>query len=127
MNIDNKNYTSPIVTKQIIELFGWYFGDAKEIDGILVFRPDFYEPGHIIARSKKAIIKCDGDTLFLIRGEKFTSINDAVDRYGLSILDSKTEWEWKIEKEWQVLKLNGEWISTFSTLDQFPLRKKVGC
>jgi hypothetical protein len=127
MNIDNKNYTSPIVTKQIIELFGWYFGDATEINGVLIFRPDFYEKGHIIARSKKALIKCDGETLFLINGKEFTSIKAAIDRFGLSILDSITEWDWKVEKEWQVIKLNGEWVSAFSTLDQLPWRKKVGC
>jgi hypothetical protein len=127
MDIDNKNYLSPVVTKNVIELFGWFFGDAKEINGVLMFRPDFYEKGHIIARSKKAIVRCDGNTLFKINGEKFTSVNDAVDKYGMSVLNTISEWDWEVEKEWEVLKLNGEWITTFSTLDQFPMRTKVGC
>lgn len=123
MLIDNENYLDPIVVEKILELWGWKFLSAKIEKGILLFKADFYDTGFILAERRNAVIKCEGETQFLINGRVYTSISEAIEVNGIEILKDINSWEWKIEKEWQVEKKNGDFVTTFSTLSQCP--KKV--
>jgi hypothetical protein len=123
MLIDNENYLDPIVVEKILELWGWKFLSAKIKEGILLFKADFYDTGFILAERRNAVIKCEGETRFLINGKVYNSISEAIEINGDKILKDINSWEWKIEKEWQVEKKNGDFVTTFSTLSQCP--KKV--
>jgi len=123
LRIDNEIYFDPIVTKNVLELFGWKIKSPQISNGILLFKADFYESGFILAERRNAVIKCEGETLFYINGKSYSSIANAIQLLGLEILKDIKSWEWKVEKEWQVEKKNGDFITTFSTLGDCP--KKV--
>ena len=125
MKADLINFISPDAFKIIMkDQLDWFLGDFKIIDGLAIIKPDFYENGTVLATSKKAIIVCMGKSHFIINGREYTSIDEAIDQNGASILQSFDDWEWKMEKEWVIKKSNnGEWVKTCCVLSDFPYRK----
>ena len=128
MEADLSNFISPEAFKIIVEdQLGWLIKEYKIINGLAIVRPDFYPTDYILATSKKAIIICKGWSEFEIEGNSFTSIDMAIEKLGTRILDDFPNWVWKSEKEWVVLKGNGDWATSFTLLNECPFRTKVRC
>ena len=91
---------------------------------IMKFSPQLTQ---FIGVVNKAIIICKGWSEFEIEGDSFTSIDMAIEKLGTRILDDFPNWVWKSEKEWVVLKGNGDWATSFTLLNECPFRTKVRC
>tara|TARA_R110001592_G_scaffold224032_2_gene479567 strand:- start:16572 stop:16961 length:390 start_codon:yes stop_codon:yes gene_type:complete len=129
MKADLQNFLNPDAFKTIMTTqLGWFLGDFKVINGLAVVRPDFYDNNTVIATSKKAVIVCMGQSRFKINNIEYSSIQEAIERNGASILQSYSDWTWTEEKEWIIMKNDsGEWVKSCSTLSDFPFRKQVKC
>lgn len=124
--MDLRNFISKDALKLMFSLNGWTETEIREIANMAVFKPDFYEHGYIIAKSKKAVIKSMGNTKVSYKGDEFDSVQDLLEKHGPhSVLDFK-DWTFTEEREWVILK-NGEWATSFTTLDKLPTTKKYRC
>jgi len=124
--MDLRNFISKDALKLMFSLNGWTETEIREIANMAVFKPDFYEYGYIIAKSKKAVIKAMGNTKVSYKGDEFDSVQDLLEKHGPhSVLDFK-DWAFSEEREWVILK-NGEWATSFTTLDKLPHTKKYRC
>ena len=127
MNADLTNFLNPTAFKIIMEeQLGWILRDYKIIDGLAVVRPDFYPNNHVLAVSKKATIICRGESKFVVGEQEFSTIDEAIETLGMIVLENFDDWEWKIEKEWVVLKDN-HWVTSFTLLNECPFRTSVRC
>tara|TARA_R110000824_G_scaffold372145_1_gene562222 strand:+ start:889 stop:1254 length:366 start_codon:yes stop_codon:yes gene_type:complete len=94
---------------------------------IVALDPNFYPVGWIVAVGKKSLIKCEGESLFYLGNKKYNSIETAINENGITILNYINEWNWEVTKEWLVLKGNGEWVTTFSSMYCCPFRTAIRC
>tara|TARA_A100001201_G_scaffold75613_2_gene68359 strand:+ start:2502 stop:2888 length:387 start_codon:yes stop_codon:yes gene_type:complete len=108
--------------------YGWILDDIKtNTEGNVLFDPNFYPVGYRLAHSTthKSVIVADGKTVVKIRNKIFECIDEAIQEYGFKIMESFNEWEFISDKEWMVLKRNGNWLTCFSTISEIPVRSTL--
>ncbi len=129
MKADLKNFINPSAFEMIMtNQLGWFLKDFKVINGLAIVKPDFYDNDTVIANSKKAVIVCMGSSKFKIGDKEYFSVQNAINEYGETILESFDDWVWLQEKEWVIIKSNnGEWVKTCCVLSDFPFRKQIRC
>ena len=110
----------------MFSLNGWKHPNIKEIQQVAVFKPDFYETGHVIAKTDKAIIQAKGYTVVNYKGKKYEDVHILLKEHGMSAINDFDNWKFEIEKEWVIFK-GGEWQTSFTTLDKLPKKTKYRC
>jgi len=123
---DNNNYADVKLIKQIFDIFGWNLQNYKTYQDLALLRADFYPIGYILAISKKAVIVCEGSTVFYYDGEEYSDFEQLFKLEGEQAYGTFPKWNVVIERQWTIRR-NGEWISAFSTLSEMPYRKQVRC
>tara|TARA_R100001443_G_scaffold116333_1_gene136464 strand:+ start:131 stop:511 length:381 start_codon:yes stop_codon:yes gene_type:complete len=105
---------------------GWKLNQLTVLNNNVCFKPDFYSSGTILAFTEKAKIICMGETIVSYGDKTYTSIDSLIADNGEDSIKDFSSWEFKEEKEWVVLK-NGQWLSSFTTIDKFPKKTKLRC
>ena len=123
---DNINFMKKEVFPEFLSIFGWKVKEFKTYDGLAVIRADFYPIGHVLAISKKAVIVCEGNSQFDCSGSCYYDFKELIKQEGDSAYETFPSWVITVEKEWTIRK-NGEWIHSFSNLQDMPYRKQVKC
>ena len=124
--MDLRNFISVGALHLMFSLNGWKHPNVKEIQQIAVFKPDFYETGHVIAKTDKAIIQAKGYTVVNYKGKKYEDVHVLLKEHGMSAINDFDNWKFEIEKEWVIFK-GGEWQTSFTTLDKLPKKTKYRC
>ena len=123
---DNINFCDRKLFANLMDLFGWQLKEFKTVGEIAVARADFYPVGYLLATSKKAVIICEGECLFLYRDEVYKDFDELYSIMGDKAYETFPEWEIRVEKQWAVKK-NGQWVGAFSHLHEMPTRKQLRC
>lgn len=110
----------------MISLNGWKHPQTIELGNIAVFKPDFYETGHVIAKTDKAIIQAKGYTVVHYRDKTYSNVESLLKEHGVEAIHDFNNWNFEIEKEWVIFK-DGEWQTSFTTLDKLPKKTKYRC
>tara|TARA_R100000781_G_scaffold9994_1_gene9680 strand:+ start:157 stop:585 length:429 start_codon:yes stop_codon:yes gene_type:complete len=130
MLLDNVNFIPVNTIGIVMSAFGWTHSESQNYsisgESLTVVKPDFYPNGHVLAVSKKAVIICDGESHFEYRGKEYTDIQEIIGEFGIQIIETFPEWVFTIEKEWTIMK-NGEFVHSFSSLNELRHRKKLRC
>lgn len=130
------NFLSIDALEMILSQLGWnYSNSLNDIIGEhqsyslkrIPFRADFYPPGWRLAASKKAIIISDGETEIEYKGELFYSPWEIFDRFGEDSLLDINNWNFIVERQWLIRKLNGDWVKSFTLLTECPFRTVIRC
>jgi len=124
---DDFNFIENETFPKLMEIFGWTLKEYKTYQNLAIIRADFYPIGYVLGFSKKAIIICDGEMLINYRGNSYSDFEDLVSLFGEEAYETFPDWEIKIEKQWAVKSLDGEWITAFSNLVEMPYRTQVKC
>ena len=124
---DNFNFITTSYFPKMMEIFGWSVKDYNTYNNLAIVRADFYPIGHILGFSKKAVIVCDGNMLFIYNGREYEDFSQLYEELGDKAYDTFPDWDIKVAKEWLIKGLNGEWIYSFSNLVQMPYRTQVKC
>ena len=123
-----ENLTKEALAALMEHGYGWILNDIKtNNNGNVLFDPNFYPAGYKLATSTthKSIIIADGKTVVKIQNKLFECINHAIHELGQQIIESYSDWEFISDKEWMVLKRNGNWLTCFSTVSQIPVRSTL--
>jgi len=127
MNLqDEINYADKKLIPKVFEIFGWKLQTFKVYQNLALVRADFYPVGHVLAISKKAVIVCEGKTIFEWNNLEYSDFDELLEKIGERAYSTFPEWNIWMEKEWTIRK-NGEWILAFSNLSEMPYRKQVRC
>ena len=127
MNLqDEINYADKTLVPKVFDIFGWKLKQFKTYEDLALVRADFYPVGHVLAISKKAVIVCEGSTLFEYKGVEYGDFDELLDSVGTIAYATFPQWNVKVEKEWTIRK-NGECVLAFSNLSEMPYRKQVRC
>ena len=127
MNLDdNENYAQKRLISKIFEIFGWNLQNYNTYQDLALIRADFYPVGYVLAISKKAVIVCEGNTVFDFDGLEYRDFNELYEKMGEEAYSTFPYWKIRVEKEWTIRR-NGDWISAFSNLSEMPYRKQVRC
>lgn len=110
----------------MFKLNGWVVQAVRDIDNVSVFKPDFYDNEHIIATSNKAIIVARGYTSIEYKGVIFETPDSLLSKFGKEAIQDFSNWDFSVEKEWVIVK-DGEWITSFTTLDKLPKTTTYRC
>jgi len=110
----------------VLEAHGWIYKDSLSYLDYTLMKPDFYPSGFVLALSKKAVIICDGTSLIKYNGDEYSDIEEMIEQHGKDIIETFSQWEFEIEKEWTVMK-NGQYVHSFTSFDQITERKKLRC
>ena len=110
----------------VLEAHGWIYKDSLSYLNYTLMKPDFYPSGFVLALSKKAVIICDGISLIKYNGSEYSDIEEMIEQHGKDIIETFSQWEFEIEKEWTVMK-NGQYVHSFTSFDQITERKKLRC
>lgn len=110
----------------VLEAHGWIYKDSISYQDYTLMKPDFYPSGFVLAVSKKAVIICDGTSLIKFNGIEYSDIEEMIELHGKDIIETFSQWEFEIEKEWTVMK-NGQYVHSFTSFDQITERKKLRC
>ena len=124
--MDLKNFISKDALHLMISLNGWKHPQTKELGNIAVFKPDFYETGHVIAKTDKAIIQAKGYTVVHYKEKTYSDVESLLKEHGIAAIHDFSNWNFEIEKEWVIFK-GGEWQTSFTTLDKLPKKTKYRC
>lgn len=125
-SMDLRNFISKDALHLMFTLNGWKHPQTKELGNIAVFKPDFYETGHVIAKTDKAIIQAKGYTVVNYRGKTYSNVESLLKEHGIGAIEDFNNWIFEIEKEWVIFK-GGEWQTSFTTLDKLPKNTKYRC
>jgi len=123
---DNNNYADVKLINQIFDIFGWNLQNYKTYQDLALVRADFYPIGYVLAISKKAVIVCEGSTVFYYDGEEYSDFEELFNTVGEKAYGTFPKWDVVVERQWTIRR-NGKWISAFSTLSEMPYRKQVRC
>lgn len=124
--MDLKNFISTDALHLLFKLNGWSSPRTIEIENMGIFKPDFYETGHVLVSSNKAIIQAKGYTVVKYKNKTYENVDSLLKEHGnLAVFDFQN-WDFEVEKEWVLLK-EGEWQTSFTTLDKLPKRTKFRC
>lgn len=123
---DNENFADENLIPKVFEIFGWNLQTFKVYQNLALVRADFYPVGHVLAISKKAVIVCEGRTVFDYKGDEYRDFDELLELVGEHAYGTFPEWNIWMEKEWTIRK-NGEWVLAFSNLSEMPYRKQVKC
>mgnify|MGYP003646736745 CR=1 FL=1 len=127
MNLnDNDNFADRQLISQVFDIFGWNLQNYKTYQNLALLRADFYPIGYVLAISNKAVIVCEGASVFYYDGEEYSDFEELFNSVGKEAYGTFPKWNILVEKQWTIRK-NGEWISAFSTLSEMPYRKQVRC
>ena len=124
--MDLKNFISTDALHLLFELNGWKKPRTIEIENMGIFKADFYETGHVIVSSNKAIIQAKGYTVVSYKGKTYQDVESLLNEHGKHAILDFSNWKFEVEKEWVLLK-EGEWKTSFTTLDKLPKRTKFRC
>jgi hypothetical protein len=123
---DEINYADKRLIPKVFDIFGWKLQQFKTYENLALVRADFYDVGHVLAISKKAVIVCEGISVFDYNGVEYEDFEELFNMVGEEAYATFPEWNIRIEKEWTIRK-NGEWVLAFSNLSEMPYRKQVRC
>jgi len=123
---DDLNYADKRIIKTVFDIFGWNLKEVKEYDNVALIRADFYPVGYVLAISNKAIIICEGQSVFTYKNKEYNDFEELLNTIGSRAYSTFPNWQVGMEKEWTIRK-NGEWIGSFSNLSDMPYRKQVRC
>jgi len=124
--MDLKNFISTDALCLLFKLNGWSAPKTIEIENLGIFKPDFYETGHVLVASNKAIIQAKGHTIVKYKNKTYEDVASLLKELGnVAVFDFKN-WAFEVEKEWVLFK-DGEWMTSFTTLDKLPKRTKFRC
>ena len=135
MKLNDKEFFSETALGLILNTFGWDYCNhlgqlCKEHDFEMAipFRADFYPVGYKLAQSKKAIIICDGtNTVIRYKSKVYSSPWEIYELWGKESFEDIENWIFEEEKEWLIKKTSGEWINTFTRLNECPFRTTIRC
>ena len=123
---DNENFADKNLIPKVFDIFGWKLQQFKTYENLALVRADFYPVGHVLAISKKAVIVCEGKTVFDFEDGEYRDFSELFGKMGEEAYKTFPEWKIWMEKEWTIRK-NGEWVLAFSNLSEMPYRKQVRC
>ena len=112
--------------KIMLNLKGWKYSSAIEINGLAVVKPDFYAPRHVLAMGNRGYIYADGQTRIEYAGQIFSSTDELLNTCGKDAIEHFKDWVFLEEKEW-VITDGSRWLSSFSDLSELPKRSKYRC
>ena len=110
----------------MLNLKGWKYSSAIEINGLAVVKPDFYTPRHVLAMGNRGYIYADGQTRIEYAGQIFSSTDELLNTCGKDAIEHFKDWVFLEEKEW-VITDGSRWLSSFSDLSELPKRSKYRC
>ena len=130
MLLDNRNFIPLNTIGVVLSAFGWSHSESKDYsvgkETLTIVKPDFYPAGHVLAVSKKAVIVCDGESQFEYQGKEYNDVQEIIGEFGIQIIETFPEWIFTLEKEWTIMK-NGQYVHSFSSLNELRHRKKLRC
>ena len=127
MTLDPMNFIEEPPLKIFLNQLGWKVIKPKYYKNYVLFKPDFYEEGHVFALSEpygKGRVHADGNTVIEYRNETFKNTQTLLERFGNDCINDFDNWKFIEEKEW-VITEKGEFISSFTSLDTVPQRKSL--
>ena len=123
---DEIYYADKNLIPKVFDIFGWKLQTLQTYDNLALVRADFYPVGYVLAISKKAVIVCEGRTVFDYEGNEYRDFSELFEEIGQKAYSTFPDWKIWMEKEWTIRK-NGEWVLAFSNLSEMPYRKQVRC
>jgi hypothetical protein len=126
MTPDLINFINQNGLKIMLDLKGWKYSSAIEINGLAVVKPDFYPARHVLAMGKRGYIYADGQTRIEYAGQVFSSTDELMHSCGEDAILHFKDWVFLEEKEWVITDGNN-WLASFSNLSELPKRTKYRC